>query len=490
MFRKKRFLILIIWIVLFSPCVFAQEDISTRTVSLQEITDLALQNNFDIQLTKYDILISRFNVDIAESIYDTMLDAEASYSDDQSANNSTLLSDRTTTKEIKAGLSKIFPTGTEVSLDQTVQRVWSKDGFVTLNPAYDSTTALTVEQDLGRDFFGRQSRASVKIAVKDVQNTDLLSLLEIETTLAEVQKNYWNLVYLYEALTIRREILEQAKRLYDLDQERVQHGLVEVPQLFGSQANYQTRQAEMVLAQSALNTGMNLLKLSVNIEEDPVIITPADKTFQMPEHQVSLLDSMKKALEHRRDYLQALNEIERRDLLLEFARNNEWPEINLSGSFALNGIGSDFNDSINRISDENNPEFFASLAFSLPLENTEARAGKKQAELQKASALLNVKYLERKIAVQIKNQVTTTDAAFERLRYLREAAELQQKKALEQERIFRQGRSDSDTVIRFQEDALLARISVIRAFYDYYSALVELKRLEGTLLERYWDGEI
>ena len=56
-------------------------NVQSYRLSLDETTDLALRNNFDIQLTKYDTLIARTDELAARSIYDTVFDAQVEYRD-------------------------------------------------------------------------------------------------------------------------------------------------------------------------------------------------------------------------------------------------------------------------------------------------------------------------------------------------------------------------------------------------------------------------
>jgi len=460
-----------------------------REISLDEASRLALINNFDIQLTKYDIQISRQGLDSAKSIYDTILDAALEYDNNQLASNSTLAASESDNRDYLLGLTKKLPTGTTLSVDQGSGRGWTTSSAVIMNPAYESSFGVTIEQELGRNFFGRQDRGSVKVAMKDVQNAEFVSLDKIEATLAVVQKSYWNLVLMHQVDEIRQEMLEQARRLYEVDQERIKHGLIETPDLLGSEANYQTRLSDLVLSRDVLSASGNLLKLQLNVDPDDVELTPAS-VFELTAPSATVLDALKLAYENRRDYQAAMNEIERRDILVVMKKDAALPELNLKASLKRNGIDDDFEGSVNKVSEEDNPEFFAGLSFSMPLENREAGAAFKEAEYAKAKALLNAKYLERKIAIEIQDQVRSCSAAYERLELLQKAAELQTKKALEQERIFKQGRSSSDTVIRYQEDALFARIEAAQAFYAYYASLIELKRRQGTLLKEYWDGAI
>ncbi|MFT7538970.1 MAG: outer membrane protein TolC, partial [Lysobacterales bacterium] len=68
-------------------------------------------------------------------------------------------------------------------------------------------------------------------------------------------------------------------------------------------------------------------------------------------------------------------------------------------------------------------------------------------------------------------------------------ADLQEKKVREEEKRFSKGRSNTDTLIRFQEDMIQARLSKAQADYAYHVALVNLNKEEGSLLKEYWNEE-
>jgi outer membrane protein TolC len=488
----KRSIILIVTVLTalgWSSAVKAENEDLTRRISFKDVTELALINNFDIQLVKYDILISRLQEDAVKSIYDTMVSARSSYVDDRLAKSSLFLGERVITREFDLGLSKSLPSGTTLSAGQTLGRERISGDTALFDSSYRAETRLTLAQDLGRNFFGVRDRGLVKIARKDVENAEYFSFDRIEQSLADAQKTYWQLVLLYEIDRINQEMMDQAQRLYNLDQERYKHGLVETPQLLGSEANLQIRRADLFLSKSAVLSGINLMKLLLNIDNSHILLQPEDG-FVFSEQPLSLVESMNTALNNRQDYKMAMNDVRRQNIVLEVARYGAWPEVQLQASFSRNGLADSYGDALSDVGDENNREFLASLLVSMPLENRAAQAEIKEAEYRKARALVNVKYVERRIAVEIADQIAACESATERLLFLEKAAELQARKAQEQEKVFGLGRSDSDTVIRFQEDALNARVQSVQAHYDYFTSLIELKRREGVLLKEYWDGEI
>ena len=168
-------------------------------------------------------------------------------------------------------------------------------------------------------------------------------------------------------------------------------------------------------------------------------------------------------------------------------KNDLWPEINLTVSLERNGLGDHFKQAIRQIGEEDNPNLFAGLEITFPLANTGARAQSKAAELEKARALVHLKLIERKISVEVFDQVRDCNVYHELATNRAAIVELQRWKLDEEEKRFRYGRSDTDTLIRYQEDWLKAREAQITAMHLYQTVLVDLAVMEGMLLDKYWE---
>ena len=470
---------------------FAQSQdlkVSIYQLSLDETTEIALKNNFDIQLTKYDTWIARTEEGIARSIYDTIFQAQVEYRDDQQKRTSTILGTKTVDNDYNIGLSKKLPVGTTLSIDLDNNRNFNNATFATASLTHDSTLGVTVEQDLGKNFLGIQDRGNIKITLIDIENAEYTSLEKIEASIAQVQKAYWDLVLLVKKVGIEEDMVSQAKKLYDLHQDNLESGLVEIPEAIASEANYKSRKNTLLLAYNQVQAKNNVLKLLLNIEGE-VEIEPTED-FSLPTQREELLIALNLAFDNRQDYKVSQREIDAKDIALSMKKNNLWPEINLMATLERNGLGDHFKQAVIDITDQNNPNFFAGISIEMPLENREARADWKAAKLQKAKSLLELKLLERKIAVEITDGVRDCNIFQEVAANSQEIALLQKHKLKEEIKRFRYGRSDTDTLIRFQEDYSQAENKMIIAIHQYYIALVDLSQKEGTLLKKYWDGEI
>ena len=489
---------LMVWTITAVFCLFGQsvsigEEGQVRPkayqLSLEETTELALVNNFDIQLTKYDTWIARTDKKVAQSIYDTVLEAEIKYRNDQRKQSSTLAGTKALDNDYNLGVSKLLPTGTTVSVDMTNNRSWTDSTVASSALTHDSTLGVTIEQDLGKNFFGIRNRGDVKVTLVDIENTEYTTLDKIEQSIAEVQKAYWDLVLEIELVKIQEEMVAEAKKLYDLNQEKLKDGLVEIPEAIASEANYKSRKNTLLLVQNSVKAKTNILKLLLNIEED-VDIEPTENFDLSANGKEEVLLALKKAFENRQDYKKANKEIESKDIKLTMKKNNMWPEINLTATLEQNGLGDHFKHAVTQITEENNPDFFAGLKITFPLENRAAKGELEAAELEKAKALLELKLLERQIAIGITDQARDCNVFKEIAANSQEIASLQAQKLEGEVKRFGYGRSDTDTVIRFQEDLVLARSVVAEAIRRYQGALVDLRKKEGTLLKEYFQGEI
>ena len=478
--------------LLASPLVFSQNrEPATRNtaekiyrLTLDEATRLAIENNFEVQLVQYDAQIAKTKQGEAESIYDTLLEAEIKYRDNQNARTTTLSGTKNLENDYNVGVSKKLPTGTTLEMDMTNARDWSNSLFATINPSHDSALGVVVHQDLGRNFLGTQDRGNIKITKLDIENSQYTSVEKIEAKVADVQKAYWDLALHLERVKVEERMTEQAKKLYDLHSEKIKSGLVEAPELLASEANYRKRMNNLSLAQNQAQTKANILKLLLNLDA-AVEILPAE-SLSANEAVEDFNRSLQKAFANRQDYKRAQNDIAAKDIKISMAKNALWPEINLEASFVRNGIGDHFNDAVKNITQQDNPEKFIGVSINFPLENHQAKSQWSSAKIEKAKALVNFKLTERQITTGIIDQVRTCNVLQEIAGNSAAIAKLQAQKLEEEEKRFSRGRSDTDTMIRFQEDVIKAQAEALQDQFNYLTAKIDLRVKESTVLNGYW----
>ncbi|MBU1086845.1 MAG: TolC family protein [Candidatus Omnitrophica bacterium] len=459
------------------------------SLSLEDISRIGLENNLDIQIAKYDAYIKRTGLEDSQSVFDIFLNGQAFYLNDQQNSDSSLAGTKNISNNYSLGLSKTIPTGTKLGVEVADARSASNSTFSSINPNHEANVKFTLNQPLGSNFFGMLDRGQIKLSRLDIDNSDFSVLERIEKSLADLQKTYWQLALRLEELNIARQMLERSKKLYEVFARRNKLGLVEDAELFALEANLIQNNIDITIAQQQLRIAQNALLLALNEEDFSLDIMPKSELTGLIE-RLTAKDILRTAVNQRRDYKQAKNDLEIQNINLTMKQNSLWPRIDLDASFARNGLEADQADAWQNVGEQDNPELYVGLSFSMPLENRSARSKKQKAENEKAKALLNLKRIEYKIIVQIKNAVDAVNMYTDKIKAQQQILDLQEKKLAYEEKRFSNGRSDSDTLVRFQQDLLAAQRNLAQSLFAYKAARIDLKQAANSLLDAYWTGKL
>ena len=435
-------------------------------LSLEDVSRLALENSLDIQIAQYDAYISRASLDDAQSIFDTIFSAEASYNRNKKAQATTIAGSQTKEHSFSVGLEKKLPTGTTLSLDATATKTRTNSVFSALNPYNEALLELTVKQELGKNFFGLADRADIKLTKLDIGNSEFTSLDDIEEILYKAQKAYWNLVLKNEELTIREDMFKGAKRLYEIYQNKYSIGLVEESEFLAIEALVYTRESDLVVAGLEQETAKNDLLFLLNRGDFKDKVKPKDK-LSSDSATVDLHQMLKESINSRRDYKRIKNELEKSEIDLVVKRNALWPQIDLEATFARNNINSQRSSAWEGISDNSNDEIALTLTIEVPLENREAKAELEKVRLEESQLLLRLKRVERLILQEINDKVNQVNSSDNQVRLYQSIIKLHQKKLDNQIKRIGYGRSNADTLIQYEDDLLKARLALATNLYTY-----------------------
>lgn len=475
------------FILVFSFCIVAwagENTVQILRLTLDDALKIAIINNFDIQLAKYDRAISEADIDDVLSIYDTVLKLEAEYTHDELERTSVLTGRVSEDYEVGLNLSKKLITGTDVEIDYNFLRHRTDSSYVAINPSEESYVKFTFTQPLLKNILGINDWGDVKITKINVDNFRSETLDKIERALSEVEAAYWELLFKEQLVLIREDMQKKAEEFYDIVKAKEELGSAELTDLYAAKANKKLRESELLVEKANLKAAQNRLKLLMNNKEaaSSVYISPVD-TVDISNNDIQLIPTLKSAFENRRNYKRAMDDIKAKNIKLAMKKNERWPQLDLEGSFKMNGVRRSLAGSIEDTLNEANTEYFAGATFSFPLEGREAKSAYKKAQNEKAKALVNLKKIEKTIVSEIDNKVKIVNAYRERANEFTEVAELQKYKLQEEEKKYRYGRSDSDRIIRFQEDYLNSEIASSQAMLDYVEALIDLYLAENVYLE-------
>ncbi|HEX9780172.1 MAG TPA: TolC family protein [bacterium] len=461
--------------------VWAEQPAVPEEFTVDDVSRLALARNLNVSVLRIDRDIRREDIRIARSPYDTTLSVLGEYEIDETQPSSTIFGSRTVHGALRTTIEQLLPMGTRLALTHSASRESTQSPFSSLSRYYEGSGGVSVTQPVFRNAFGLIDRGQLKLVKLDVARFDFATQDRIEAEVFGARQEYWELVFADQDLAAKRGALSQAEDFLRAMREKRVLGLAEEQDVLAAEANVRLRVLDVLEAETALEGSRDRLRTLLDLPEG-LAAAPADQPV-FEEIAVSVEESLARALVNRRDLRQLALETDRADLETILARSGLQPQLDLEAAYRSNGLDRELFDAQGKIGGGNHPTTFAGFTFSVPLENRKAKAQYRQAKLQERRVELLERELRLRIEQEIRDAVRALRLAAERVRQTREVAALQQRKLTQESRAFRLGRSDSRTVIDYQEDVIDSDAALARALVGYRLAQDTLWRAEHRLME-------
>jgi outer membrane protein len=474
-------------------------------LSLQDCIMMALQNNLDIAVEGYNPKMSEEDIRKEKAAFDPLFYTDAYYANYYLPTNNAFYSsvagragqvftDKHQNWDLNFGWRQALPTGTSYQLSYNNDRFYSLLGreidqtFYTFNPNYTSELGLTLSQALLKDFGIDVNKTRIYIA----QNNKDISLQQFRdrvfSVIAEVQNFYWNLAAAVVNLEVNRRSLKLAQDLLEINKAKVRAGTLAPLEIVQAEAEVASREENVIVAENLIKQIEDVLRRVMNLTSESQMwerpIRTTDKPSFVPQ-QLSVDESLKRALELRPDYAQAQIDLANRDIYKRYTHNQLLPSLNLQGSAGLNGIGSSYHDNSRVLRGGDYYSYSVGLILEVPIGNRYARAEYTKASLDQEKSKTSLANLEQKITVEIREVVRQIQTNAKRIETTEKARLLSQKKLEVEEKKLNVGMSTNFEVLRTQRDLLEAETNWLKALLDYQRSLVSLERVEGTILEKH-----
>ena len=394
----------------------------------------------------------------------------------------------------EGGVRKRMEPGTTVSLVQELSQTTNNSEFFVPDDQGRAELKLSVMQPLLRGAGAKYNRTLIQIAKLDAEAGYDEFIRQLETHLMEVNRTYWSL-YLSRAV-----YLEKKRLVSDTEavvQELDSRGNLDSLASQRSRANsaLATRKADLVRAELAIKNAESRLRTLVNdpffVDQKIGELIPGDIPIAAPVVP-HFNDSVAEALAFRPEIKQAENHLRAAGLREGMAKNEKLPSLNLIGEVGVSALrgngnwGGAYEDQY----DDTEPTWAAGIMASVPWERKTAKARhlRTQLELQQKQDQLRSTMDTVLLEVQISHREVTTAWPDTRAKWeAATAAEKELSMLVERRKV---ESAESGTVLYLeklldaQDRKALARDEFLRALVVYNSALTNLDRAKGTLLQQ------
>jgi outer membrane protein TolC len=345
---------------------------------------------------------------------------------------------------------------------------------------------VTLTQPLLKNFWIDTTRLTIRVAKNRLKYSEQGLRLQIITSVTAVANAYYELIFAQDNVKVQQEALNLAQTQLDQDNQRVQIGTLAQLSVQSDEAQVAQSQANLIAAQSTLETDQDTLKNLVTDDYSKwhdTDVQPSE-TLTAPMQLFDLQDSWNKGMTERPDLLQARLNVEQQGIQLKFYRNQLFPELDLIGSYGYNGAGQEFNDTFNQFNEANAPFYSYGAQLSLPLSNVGPRNQYKSTKATLQQVLLQLKQFEQNVMVEIDNAVKQAQSAYQSVAATRQARIYAEAALDAEQKTYAVGKATTFEVLQYQSNLTAARGQEIRALANYEEDLANLAAQEGSTLER------
>jgi outer membrane protein TolC len=190
------------------------------------------------------------------------------------------------------------------------------------------------------------------------------------------------------------------------------------------------------------------------------------------------------ALRMRPDLNQARLSLRIDELQVVKTKNGLLPVMDLFITLGKTGYADSFGSSISNITDDYY-DLSAAIRFEYPFRNRDAEARYERSLWRREQAVGAVENLAQLVELDVRTAYVDVNREKEQIKATRATRQSQEENLRVETEKFRVGRSTNFLVAQAQRDLLLSQLTEVQAIANYLKAIVELYRLEGSLLERY-----
>ncbi|RMF84202.1 MAG: TolC family protein [Nitrospinota bacterium] len=459
------------------------------SLSLEDAITLALENNVDIRVERFNPAIQEARITSEQGVFDPLLQLDFTARRERTSSASQLsgaaVSDQRTL-DLNTSLTQQIVTGGSYTLSFTNNRTNTNSSFVTIDPSYRSTLALTLQHPLLRNFGTTVNTTNILIARRSRDISFLQLKQRVIDIIAQVQQAYWELVFQLQNLEVQRQSLKLAEDFLAENRARVEAGVLAPIEIVQAQARVASQRVNVIEAEGAVKDAEDRLKrlLTASLADEhwQMTIQPTDRpVFQ--KRELSLEANIEEALQNRPDLRQVQIDLTNKALLVRFAKNQLLPSLDLRGSIGLNGLEATYGRALEVLGDTDTYSWEAGVTLAIPLGNRVARGKLTQRQLEFAQSKDNLSRLELDIVTQVREAIRRVRVNGERVEATRVAKQLAQERLEAEQEKFRVGLSTSFNVLSFQDALARAERDEIRALIDYTESLLTLEQVKGTLLD-------
>lgn len=455
------------------------------SLSVEQAVALAIQYNPELLSERQNPIIAGTFAQVERARFDPALFAGigrfAEVTQQQFANTGNNLNIVGDNESFELGLRQVLPTGTDIELS-FAQELSESNRAPT---QADARVGLTLTQALLRGFGIATNLVALRQAKADVAASAYQLRGFVTELVADVESFYWQYLGARDQIRILEESLKLAQRQADEAQKQIDAGTLARTEIAAVKAEVARRRQALIDGRAlAEQVEANLLRRINPTELRPREITATSPIDVQAQDAPAAEDHAQIALARRADLNEARLLLARNELDVVATRNGLLPRLDLFVVLGRTGFSQSFGDARTQLDDTDSYDLSARLEFEYPIGNRGAEAENLRSKTQVKQAEASLDNLERLVVADVRNAVIEVSRAASQIEASAATLALQKQVLSAEQLRFDVGRSTSLLVAQAQRDLLQAQLDRSSAMIEYRQALIDLYRVDGSLLTR------
>lgn len=346
---------------------------------------------------------------------------------------------------------------------------------------------LSVVQPLMKGAGVKTTMAGIEVAEAEADIAFQNYRGQMMRVLSEAIVSYWDLALAREKYRVRKDSERNAAVILDDNVVRVKTGKMAETEILEAEAGLAMRRSLVSEAMQAIAAARNNMRTYLSVAGgDANGEFDASEPLTAPERREDFSASLSRAFKLRSEYLASQRKMAREDVRLVFAANQAWPQLDLKGSYNMNGLDDSADRSFRDASLRDHETWSLGFELRIPLGGDKKGQSDLEASRQrKRQALLEFKAVEVSLTNAVDTAVKTVQYGREQLDQLSRIVEMNRRLLEAEIAKFKAGKSNSRSLLERDEEVNKALEAKIEAQVKFRKALLQLEFAEGALLTNY-----
>jgi outer membrane protein TolC len=241
------------------------------------------------------------------------------------------------------GITQAFQTGTSFTVATGGSRGTTTSLTPVFNPQVSTFMAVGFTQPLLNGFGRRANSTQIRIAKNSLNIADSLFRQQVITTVAQILNYYWDFLTFKENVRVAEQALAYAQKLLSDNKRQVEIGTLAPIEVVRAESEVAARQQDLIVAQTSLQQQQELIKTALSKQVGPELaaaqIVPEDKLPEpKPDDVPPLEEALRVAIANRPEIEQTELKFRDQDNTIMGRRNSLLPSLNVFATYVASGL--------------------------------------------------------------------------------------------------------------------------------------------------------